>query len=116
MTRFFVIFAHLYIFVAVASAAALRPRKPLHTIQKYAGQSANGYVVRLKDSASQAGTLKNVDLTGRNVATNWQIFNGFAGNLDQESLSFLLSSEDVESVSENGIATVSGAVTQYVVL
>ena len=86
----------------------------MRTVQKYGGVRAKGYLIKLKDDASRTEVLKQIKLTGTDVATDWKVFNGFYGDLDEESIDFLRASEDVESISENGFVRMSGRLTQCV--
>jgi len=96
-------------FTAVLTAIALAAPvfaspAPLHTVQKYAGQTTGRYIVKLKDGVSKAnvfGQLKNA-----NITHDWQLIHGFAGELSTAALNTLRASPDVESISEDGIATI----------
>jgi len=91
--RFFSIVA-LAITVA---APALAVPTTLKSVERYAGETNGGYIVRFKSAAARrewANKLK---------ATQLAIIEGIAAPLDEETLNTLRASDDVESIVEDGI-------------
>jgi len=60
-------------------ATALASVTPLHSIEKYHGETTGRLIVKLKDGASKASLLRQF-ASSANVTHDWQNFNGFAGS------------------------------------
>ena len=116
------------ILFTLVSAATQTP------IEKYNGTTTGRYIVQMKDGADRAD-LQSLILQavgGQKITHDWNIINGFAGMLRHDpqhclltfliipgpfnvaALDIICSSPHVQSVSEDGILTIS--VVQYVVL
>ncbi|TFK22002.1 serine protease [Coprinopsis marcescibilis] len=87
----------------------------LHMVEKYSGEKTDRVVVTLKPGISKASVLGNLRLRNFDdtITHQWDgILNGFAGRLDSASLEQLRASPDVESISEDGIFSITALVTQ----
>jgi cerevisin len=102
--RFFVT---LSIFIATALAATT----PLHTIQKYKGETTGRYIVNLKAGATKADLFGHLRLPKTNVTHDWDIINGFAGYFNEDTLNTLRSNPNVDFIEEDGIMHTLGSQT-----
>ncbi|RXW14513.1 hypothetical protein EST38_g11343 [Candolleomyces aberdarensis] len=73
----------------------------LKSVERYQGEVSGKYIVKFKPGVSRKNWITNLraDLT----AADLDIINGIAVNVDQDTLNTLRASDDVESVSEDGI-------------
>ncbi|KAG5634712.1 hypothetical protein H0H81_001009 [Sphagnurus paluster] len=91
-------------FLAVVLAAvslavpALTASKPIHTIQKFKGQTNGKYVVKLKEGVSKATVLAEARLS-KPAHADWTIINGFTGELSTETLEALRANPSVEYIA-----------------
>jgi len=122
-------FAAVLLAVSMVLPAIAAP-SPLHTVQKYDGETTGKYIVQFKSGASRKTWIKKLKLT--NKVVDWDILNGFGGkfitfycilrnpdqpqigDIDAATLNELRASEDVESIHEDGIMYALSTVTQYV--
>ncbi|KAF8646921.1 hypothetical protein AX16_007013 [Volvariella volvacea WC 439] len=99
--------------ILLAALPVFGAPNPLLPIQKYQGRATGKYIVVLKDGVSKANVLSTL---GAPIATaesiQWQIINGFAAELDDESLNILRASEDVDYITEDGIVEINDYVVQ----
>ncbi|GLB43248.1 putative peptidase S8 family protein [Lyophyllum shimeji] len=86
--------------VSLAVPAFAVPPQPLHTVQKFQGQTTGRYIVKLKDGVAKAPVLGRLNAK---VTHDWEIINGFAGELDTTTLNALRALPDVEYISEDGM-------------
>ncbi|KAG5634525.1 hypothetical protein H0H81_001652 [Sphagnurus paluster] len=96
--------------VALAVPAIAAP-SPLHTVQKFQGQTTGKYIVKLKEGASKASVLGEARLSKPSHA-DWTIINGFASELSAEALQALRANPNVEYIAEDGIMHTTEVVTQ----
>ncbi|KAJ2935688.1 hypothetical protein H1R20_g1411, partial [Candolleomyces eurysporus] len=73
----------------------------LKSVERYQGEVSGKYIVKFKPGVSPASWITNLkaDLTTADL----EIINGIAVNVDQNTLNTLRASDDVESISEDGI-------------
>ncbi|KAJ3508844.1 hypothetical protein NLJ89_g5537 [Agrocybe chaxingu] len=90
------------VYVSVLAASALAAVTPLRTVEKYDGETTGKYIVKLKDGVTKSSVLGSVRKSS-NVTEDWEIFNGFAAQLDDATLNELRASDDVESITEDGV-------------
>ncbi|KAJ2915902.1 hypothetical protein MD484_g4494, partial [Candolleomyces efflorescens] len=91
----------LSLFLAFLTAVAAAPA--LRGIDRYAGETTGRHIVTLKPGVSR-DTLVNHISQRHAITHEWDaVLNGFAARFDEETLSELMSSPDVESISEDGI-------------
>ncbi|KAF9467117.1 serine proteinase [Collybia nuda] len=94
-------FAAVFAAIALVTPTLASPPRLL-TVEKFAGDTSGRHIVKLKEGVSKdtfLGTLAG----GSNITHKWNIFNGFAGHLDVNTLNALRASPDVEHISEDGI-------------
>ncbi|RDB17350.1 Cuticle-degrading protease [Hypsizygus marmoreus] len=90
------------VFTAIALAAPVfSSPTPLRTVEKFEGKTSGKYIVKLKEGASKAAVIGK--LRNSTVTHDWKLLNGFAGNLDSETVNLLRASPDVEYIAEDGI-------------
>ncbi|KAF9562998.1 serine protease [Agrocybe pediades] len=83
---------------------------PLHTVQKYDGETTGKYIVQFKKGASRKTWIKKLKLT--NKVADWDLVNGFGGDIDEATLEELRASDEVESIHEDGVMYAFAPVTQ----
>ncbi|GLB45549.1 putative peptidase S8 family protein [Lyophyllum shimeji] len=90
------------VLAAIALAVpALAAPTTLHAVQKYNGETTGRYIVKLKDGVSKASVLG--EAKAKSTHADWKIINGFASELDEETLNALRAHPDVEYIEEDGI-------------
>ncbi|KAF8063398.1 serine protease [Lyophyllum atratum] len=85
--------------VALAVPAFASPAT-IHAVQKFDGQTTGRYIVKLKDGVAKASVIGKLKAK---TTHEWEVINGFASELDDESLAALRANPDVEYISEDGI-------------
>ncbi|KAG6918457.1 hypothetical protein DXG01_014334 [Tephrocybe rancida] len=91
--------------LALVLPALAAPRSALQ-VEKYNGETNGKYVVKLKPGIAKAAFLNATNMTATH---EWDVINGFAGEIDATKLDELLANGDVESISEDGIMYTLGA-------
>ncbi|KAG5639229.1 hypothetical protein H0H81_005303 [Sphagnurus paluster] len=81
--------------------AAPSPRRGIE-IQKFDGQTSGKYIVKVKSGVTRADLFSKLGLN-TTVTHDWKVLNGFAGNLDENTINALRNSQDIEWISEDGI-------------
>ncbi|KAI0778227.1 serine protease [Trametes elegans] len=116
----------MQLFATVAAALALlaapalaAPTAALHTVEKYAGDvKPQSYIVKLKGGVEKERQIEWLAANYGGSATvthpEWEtnILHGFAGTFKDDALNALRASSDVEYIAEDGIVTITAAVTQ----
>ncbi|KAG6906165.1 hypothetical protein DXG01_015515 [Tephrocybe rancida] len=93
------------VFSALAvSLPAFAAPATLLRIEKFNGPTSGRYIVRLKPDTAKASFLKAINT---NPSHNWNVINGFAGKFSTNELDALRAHPDVESISEDGIMSIS---------
>ncbi|KAH8105570.1 serine protease [Phellopilus nigrolimitatus] len=88
------------------------------TVQTYSGPKNEGsFIVKLKAGVDKDATLRwlNTRRSGVEIthgSWNSTFFHGFAGKFDADTIDVLRANTDVESIHEDGIATIESTVTQ----
>ncbi|KAF8964877.1 hypothetical protein BDZ97DRAFT_1918582 [Flammula alnicola] len=88
--------------LSLLALSALGAVTPLHEIERFNGPTTGRFIVKLKDGVSK-DKLRVLAKVGASVTHSWEIVNGFAANLDDNTLNFLRASPDVEFFAEEGI-------------
>jgi len=97
------------LFSTVSSA----PAGSFLAIEQFNGKKTGGHIVRLKKGASRSKVLEKIHLIQGDLSvTHLSIINGFSGTLDPPVLQLLRSSDQVESISEDGVVRPFEMVTQ----
>ncbi|PFH47216.1 hypothetical protein AMATHDRAFT_6996 [Amanita thiersii Skay4041] len=81
----------------------------LITVEKAVGKTSGKFIVTLKDGVDKSSVLSKVSA---DVIDQWDIINGFSAKLDEGALNALRAHEDVESISEDGVAHTMTIITQ----
>lgn len=74
----------------------------LHPVQGFAGETTGRYLVTLKPGIGKSGLVNQIKRNAT-VTHQWDLVNGFAAHLDEDTLNNLRANPDVESISEDGI-------------
>lgn len=91
-------FATLVLFVASALAAPAA----IHTVETFSGETTGRFLVTLKPGVSKASLLSQIKHNAT-ITHDWELINGFAGHLDDDTLNVLRANPDVQSIAEDGI-------------
>ncbi|TFK69032.1 serine proteinase [Pluteus cervinus] len=85
----------------------------LQPIQEYAytGTTTGKHLIKLRKSVNPTSISSFLN-SGSGVTHVWENFHGFAGTFDNDTLTALRSSPDVESISEDGVLHTMELVTQ----
>ncbi|KAG6918458.1 hypothetical protein DXG01_014335 [Tephrocybe rancida] len=94
--------------LALVLPALAAPRSALQ-VEKYNGETTGKYIVMLKPGIAKAAFLNATNTTATH---EWDVINGFAGEIDATKLDELLANGDVESISEDGIMYALGVTTK----
>ncbi|KAH6897978.1 serine protease [Coprinopsis sp. MPI-PUGE-AT-0042] len=105
--RFTTVFATLAVLLAPAILAA---PSPLKSVERYAGAKTGNHIVKLKPGVSRKQFIRKLNLPSNTV--NWDLINGFSAALDDETLNALRASDDVESLSEDGLMHTMASIAQ----
>jgi cerevisin len=123
--RFTAVFATLAIFLAPAVLAA---PSTLKSVERFSGAKTGNHIVKLKPGVSRKQFMRKLKLPSNTV--NWDLINGFSGSssiyfvyyingsyiclaaLDDQTLNALRASDDVESLSEDGLMHTMATVAQ----
>ncbi|EAU82190.1 serine protease [Coprinopsis cinerea okayama7 len=99
--RFFsVIAAGLALF---AATPALAGPTTLKSVERYQGETSGRYIVKFKPGVSRRNYINRLKIK---AAADWDILNGVAASLDEDTLNTLRASDDVEYITEDGIMTI----------
>ncbi|KAM6496331.1 serine protease [Amanita muscaria] len=82
----------------------------LLTVESANGQTSGKYIVTLKKGVNKADLFSQAKTF--NVTHEWDIINGFAGHCDDSTLDYLRAHSDVESIAEDGIASLDNVLVQ----
>ncbi|KIM37988.1 hypothetical protein M413DRAFT_448033 [Hebeloma cylindrosporum] len=93
-------FAAVLLAVSLVLPSLAAP-SPLRSVERYGGQTSGKYIVKFKKGISRKDWIAKLNLHSKVV--DWDVLNGFAGALDENTLNSLRLSEDVEYISEDGI-------------
>ncbi|PPQ72490.1 hypothetical protein CVT24_003253 [Panaeolus cyanescens] len=93
-------FTAILLAVSLVAPALASPTIALRDVERYQGQTSGKYIVNFKKGASRRNWAKKLK-----VKTNddWDLVNGFAAELDENTLNELRASKDVELITEDGI-------------
>ncbi|KAF8645749.1 hypothetical protein AX16_007616 [Volvariella volvacea WC 439] len=97
--------------VVFAAVPAFTAPSALRTVERYAGETTGKYIVVLKDGVSPASLLGSLRSADIKVEAEWEIINGFATELSEEALNALRASDEVDYITEDGIATITATQT-----
>lgn len=104
-------FSSSFTVLSLFIASALAAPTALHAIETFDGETTGRFLVTLKPGVSRTSLINQVKKNAT-VTHEWDIINGFAGHLDDDTLNALRASPDVESIAEDGI--MHTMVTQWV--
>ncbi|KAG6914173.1 hypothetical protein DXG01_001951 [Tephrocybe rancida] len=94
----------LFSVTAIVAPAFAAPATLL-SIEKFNGKTSGKYIVKLKSGTTKASFLKTTNI---GPSHEWSyVFNGFASKFSTTELDALRAHTDVESISEDGIASIS---------
>ncbi|KAJ3576376.1 hypothetical protein NP233_g467 [Leucocoprinus birnbaumii] len=96
--RFSSAFAALSLFVATSLSAPTA----LHTVETFDGETTGRHIVTLKEGVSKASLIAQIKQNAT-ITHEFDIINGFAGHLDEDTLNALRANPDVELIAEDGI-------------
>ncbi|KXN86834.1 Subtilisin-like serine protease pepC [Leucoagaricus sp. SymC.cos] len=96
------LFTSSFVTLGFFVASALSAPTALHTIETYAGETTGRHIVTLKAGVDKTNLINQVKQNAT-VTHEFDIINGFAGHLDEDTLNALRASPDVESIAEDGI-------------
>ncbi|KAH6908860.1 serine protease [Coprinopsis sp. MPI-PUGE-AT-0042] len=90
-------FSSIVALAIVMAAPALAVPTTLKTVERYSGETNGGYIVTFKTAAARRNWAQKLK------ATELNLIEGIASSLDEETLNTLRASEDVASITEDGI-------------
>ncbi|KAF8157239.1 serine protease [Crassisporium funariophilum] len=96
--RFFAIVLLAVSLIAPTFAAP----SPLRAVEKFSGETTGKYIVKFKAGKSRKSWVNKLKLKNANLV-DWDLLNGFAGQIDTDTLNSLRLSDDVEYIAEDGI-------------
>ncbi|TFK31791.1 serine protease [Crucibulum laeve] len=88
--------------LALLAIPAFASPAPLRNVESFGGEKTGRFIVKLKDGVSKTSLINQVKKNAT-ITHDWEILNGFAGNLDTDTLNALRASPDVEYIAEDGI-------------
>ncbi|KAF5344821.1 hypothetical protein D9756_011091 [Leucocoprinus leucothites] len=96
---------HLLFFSSVFAASiasVVAAPAAIHAVETFAGEKTGRLLVTLKSGVSRSSVLRQL---GQNVTVTheWDLINGFAGHLDDETLMALRANPDVLTIAEDGM-------------
>jgi cerevisin len=76
----------------------------LHAIETFDGEKTGRYIVTLKTGVSRSSIPDLNNHQKVNITHEWDdVFTGFAGHLDDDTLNVLRTNPDVQSIAEDGL-------------
>ncbi|KAF9442747.1 serine protease [Macrolepiota fuliginosa MF-IS2] len=87
---------------ALFAASVFGAPAAIHTIETFDGETTGRFLVTLKPGVSRASLIKQLK-QNTTVTHEWDIINGFAGHLDDDTLNALRANPDVQSIAEDGV-------------
>jgi cerevisin len=82
--------------------SALGAPTALHAIETFNGETTGRHIVTLKQGIAKEGLINQIK-QNVTITHEFDIINGFAGELDEETLNALRANPDVEIIAEDGI-------------
>lgn len=83
----------------------------VHPIETFGGETTSRFLVTLKPNVRKAGVINQIK-PNSTITNDWDIINGFAGYLDEDTVNALRANPDVGSVAEDGIMYTMSTVIQ----
>ena len=91
---------------------------PLLTVSKVANATAGRYIITLKEGVSRASHLSSIQSkiasTPSTITHEFNIINGYAGELSPDDLNELRANPDIALIEEDGISRTFATETQCV--
>lgn len=100
------------ILLALVTSAYASPAV-IHTVETYAGETTGRFLVTLKAGVTRSSFLQRL-VQNATITHEWDLINGFAGHLDEDTLNALRANPDVQNIAEDGI--MYPLITQWVTL